>query len=88
MTDIAQIAAGLSEGVKRALIAAHSDGSLGFYFVRWWNADARILRELIKADMGVRVWSGVCLYKKGLAVRNHLISQRDTTADNQQNGEE
>ena len=74
MTDIAQIAAGLSYQVKAAIKATRTDGDGEYWFIPGTARGVPI-------DLKVRGLEGTWLTPLGLAVRNHLISQRDTTAD-------
>lgn len=64
-----EIAKGLTEAQKRALLKAEIDGHLGYRFVRWWQATGATLRAIRRKGLATAVWSGVMLNDTGLAVR-------------------
>ena len=72
MTDPQTIASKLTKAQRAAVMRAESDGDLGLRFVRWWHADARTLRALVKKDLGTSCWSGLFLTPSGELVRTHL----------------
>lgn len=71
MTDIAQIAAGLSEAHKSSIIATRTDGDGEYWFV---PGSARGIPPELKVRGPELMW----LTPLGLAVRAHLRSQRDS----------
>lgn len=94
MLDIAQIAAGLSEGQRNAILHIGNgpyDNGISLFATFWHRPENKGLLQIIRHDLGLTETSpfggaGVVerLTPLGVAVRNHLISQRDNTADNQQ----
>jgi len=70
-----EIANGLSEGQRRAMLSAEADGCLGYLFIRWWQTSGPTMRALRRRGLGSTVWSGLILTPLGLAVRAHLLQE-------------
>ncbi|MEG8219022.1 hypothetical protein OSJ57_00080 [Sphingomonas sp. HH69] len=69
---IEELARGLTEAQKRAVMEAESDGHLGNRFVRWWQADRRTIKSLRSRSLGTAVWSGMMLTPLGITLRAYL----------------
>jgi len=72
---VREMARGLSEAQRAAICRAEQDGHLAKFFVRWWHANGRTIRSLVRKGFGVTVWSGAILTPRGEELRRHLMEK-------------